>query len=166
MSYKVGDRVVHPAHGVGSIVGFAERGFDGQAERLYYEISILAGTVWVPVDGPQATRLRPLTARRDLSRYRNLLKSPPESLDQDNRKRQMELSDRLRQGSFKVLCEMVRDLTARARQKPLNQADSTWLRRAREGLCQEWAAAEGITIEQASQEIDALLREAKQENQG
>ena len=164
MPYKIGDRVVHTAHGVGSIVGLAERGFGGPTERLYYEIAIHAGTVWVPVNGPQATRLRPLTDRRDLSRYRTLLMSPPSILDQDHRKRQLDLSERLRQGSFQVLCEIVRDLTARAWQKPLNQADSTWLRRAREGLCQEWAAVSGVSIEEASQEVEAILHESKQAN--
>jgi CarD family transcriptional regulator len=164
MPYKIGDRVVHPAHGVGSIVGFAERDFAGQPEQLYYEISIHGGTVWVPVEGPHASRLRPLTNPRDLSRYRKLLKSPPEKLDQDNRKRQVELSERLRQGSFEVLCEIVRDLTARGRQKPLNQADSNWLRRAREGLCQEWAESAGVSIEEAIQEVEAILHEGRQES--
>jgi CarD family transcriptional regulator len=163
MPYKIGDRVVHPAHGVGSIVGLAERGFAGGAERLYYEIAIPGGMVWVPVNGPQATRLRPLTDRRDLSRYRKLLQSPPELLDQDHRKRQVDLSERLREGSFRVLCEIVRDLTARGCQKPLNQADSTWLRRAREVLSQEWAAAEGVSLEEANQELDEILKESRKE---
>jgi CarD family transcriptional regulator len=164
MHYKIGDRVVHPAHGVGSIVGLAERGFAGGAERLYYEIAIPGGMVWVPVNGPQATRLRPLTDRRDLSRYRKLLKSTPQLLDQDHRKRQTDLSERLRQGSFKVLCEIVRDLTARGWSKSLNQADSTWLRRARDVLSQEWAAASGISLEEANQEIEAILDESREIN--
>jgi CarD family transcriptional regulator len=164
MSYKIGDRVVHPAHGVGSIVGLAERGFGGGVERLYYEIAIPGGMVWVPVNGPQATRLRPLTDRQELNRYRKLLKSPPELLDQDHRKRQIDLSERLREGSFKVLCEIVRDLTARGRQKPLNQADSTWLRRAREVLCQEWAVVAGVSLEDANEELETILHESSELN--
>lgn len=164
MPYKVGDRVVHPAHGVGSIVGLIEKGFAGGAERLYYEISIHGGTVWVPVNGPQADRLRPLTDRRDLNRYRKLLMSPPELLDQDHRKRQTDLSERLRQGSFRVLCEIVRDLTARGWQKPLNQADASWLRRAREVLSQEWAAVAGVSLEEANRELDTILQEAREIN--
>jgi CarD family transcriptional regulator len=164
MPYKVGDFVVHPAHGVGHITRLSEKGFSGQADSLYYEIAIQGGTVWVPVNGPQAQRLRPLTEGHDLSRYRKLLKSPPGLLDQDHRKRQLELAERVRQGSFQVLCEIVRDLTARGWQKPLNQADSTWLRRAREGLCQEWAAAAGVSVEEASNELDTLLQESRQVN--
>jgi CarD family transcriptional regulator len=164
MPYKIGDRVVHPAHGVGSVVGLAEKDFGGSAGRMYYEIAIPGGMVWVPVDGPQATRLRPLTDRSDLSRYRKLLMSPPEGLDQDHRKRQSDLSEKLRVGSFQVLCEIVRDLTARGWRKTLSQADSTWLRRAREVLSQEWAAAANVSLEEANQELDSILHQSREIN--
>lgn len=166
MPYKIGDRVVHPAHGVGSIVGLAEREFGGGTERLYYEIAIPGGMVWVPVNGPQATRLRPLTDRRELNRYRKLLLSRPALLDQDHRKRQDELSGRLRDGSFQMLCEIVRDLTARGWQKTLSQADSTWLHRAREVLCQEWAVVSGVSREEANLELETILNESREKNLG
>ena len=65
---------------------------------------------------------------------------------------------RLRDGTFSVLCEIVRDLTARGRIKPLNEADSAALRRARSSLLQEWAAAAEVTLAEATAEVDELLQ--------
>jgi RNA polymerase-interacting CarD/CdnL/TRCF family regulator len=59
------------------------------------------------------------------------------------------------------LCEIVRDLTAQSWRKALGEADKLLLRKAREGLCQEWAIVEEISLVQAMEEVDALVREAR-----
>lgn len=164
MPYKTGDIVVHPAYGVGQVVRLVEKTFAWASARLYYEIDIQDGKIWVPVENPQGNRLRPITARHDLTRYRKVLRSRPGMLDQDPRKRQVELSERLRQGTFQVLCEIVRDLTARGWQRHLSTADETSLERARQRLFQEWATSAGTSVEDVAREIEALLQESRRVN--
>ena len=161
MEFKIGDYVVHPAYGVGQIDQLEERRFSGSDSRLYYKIDIANGTVWVPVQTDQPIRLRPITTKVELARYRRLLTKQPSPLNPDHRERQQELSERLRSGSFKTMCEVVRDLTARSWEKSLNEADGASLRKAREALCQEWAASKGISLTDADQEVEALLVEAR-----
>ena len=163
MRFKVGDYVVHPSHGVGYIVKLDKRGFSDQETRLYYEISTEKSTVWIPVEDYQSIGLRYLTTKSELARYRSLLKSPPADLDKNFRKRQLEFADRLREGTFQVVCEIVRDLTALSWRRQLSEGDSTWLRKARYALYQEWAAASGISQQEAVQEIDTLLMEARKQ---
>ncbi|MBI3361270.1 MAG: hypothetical protein HY023_09185 [Chloroflexi bacterium] len=163
MQFKVGDLVVHPAHGVGRIVGLEEKRLLGE-ERLYYEVTTQKSTVWVPVEPEPATGIRPMTVKADLARYRSLLKSRPAVLNPDHRQRHLEIAERLREGSFRTLCEVVRDLTARSWLKPLSDADTVSLRKARESLCQEWAAAEGVPHAEAVTEIDELLQEARRKH--
>jgi RNA polymerase-interacting CarD/CdnL/TRCF family regulator len=124
---------------------------------MYYEISTEKTTIWVPVDAQERVGLRRVTAKRELERYRAILKSRPVPLDAHPGKRQMELAERFKQGSLELFCEIVRDLTAQSAHKPLANADATALRKAREGLEQEWAAAEGVSVAAASREIDELL---------
>jgi len=71
----------------------------------------------------------------------------------------LDISNRLKAGSLQMVCEVVRDLTARGARKRLTQLDTDTLRRARAELEQEWAAAAGISIADAGAEIDALLGE-------
>ena len=160
MFFNIGDWVVHPMHGVGQVIGLERRQF-AQAAQLYYEIAIAVGTVWVAAEAPLAG-LRGLTAKSDLPRYRTVLKSSPMPLNRDYHQRRDNLQERLRQGTFQVKCEVVRDLTARGWPQSLGVVDSTLLRQARESLCQEWAAAEAVTVVEATLEVEALLREAQQ----
>ncbi len=161
MPFQVGDVVVHPAHGVGHVVRLEEKRFSGREASLYYEIVIQKSTVWVSVESPEALRLRPLTLKNDLARYRSVLKSRPLPLNKDHRQRHLELADRLKQGSFQVMCEVVRDLTARGWIKPLNEYDTVSLQRVRGRLCQEWAASEGMSVTDASGEVSSLLLESR-----
>ncbi len=161
MEFKIGDSVVHPVYGVGRIVRMNKQRFTGAEARLYYEVSTLKTTVWVPAETYESIGLRRLTAKLDLNACRDLLKSRPLPLDKDHAKRRLELIERMKGGSFQALCEMVRDLTARGWSKPLGGADAASLRKAHEHLCEEWAAAEGVTVAQAVEEVDALLLQAR-----
>ena len=163
MRFNVGDWVVHPIHGLGQIIGLERQQF-AQAAQLYYAIAIAQGTLWVAAETPLAG-LRAVTAKRDLPGYRTLLKSSPGLLDKDYHQRRGELQERLKLGTFQVKCEVVRDLTAYGWPKRLSEVDAALLRRARDSLCQEWAAAEMVTVAEATQEVETLLREARQEHQ-
>jgi RNA polymerase-interacting CarD/CdnL/TRCF family regulator len=69
---------------------------------------------------------------------------------------------RLKSGSLQAMCEVVRDLSGRGWHKTLNDSDTTALRRSSTALCEEWAAAAGITPAQATTEVNDLLTEARQ----
>lgn len=162
MPYNVGDRVVHPSYGVGYVIRLEARRFAEAEARLYYEITIEKGTVWVPVEPHDTNGLRPVTTREDLAGYRRTLRSRPAALNQDRRLRQSELTARLRQGSFQTTCEVVRDLTARSWNKALGDTEMTLLHRVQDNLCHEWAMAQGVSVAEATQEVQALLEEARQ----
>lgn len=166
MPFQVDDSVVHPAHGVGRITRLVTQRFGAAAARLYYEVATQQSTVWVPVEAPPASGLRSVTLRSELGHYRSVLKGRPLSLIPDHRQRRMYLLDRLKGGSFQSLCDVVRDLTARAWNKPLNEMDSGTLRKAHGDLCQEWAVAEGVSVLQATEEVNALLLEGRRTYQG
>jgi CarD family transcriptional regulator len=161
MLFNVGDWVVHPLHGVGQVVRLEQKDFGTSPGQLYYEIAIPQGTLWVMAESPPAG-LRELTAKTDLPRYRAVLQSAPTPLNKDYHQRRGELRERLKDGTFQVRCEVVRDLTAYGWRKQLSEPDATLLRTARDGLCQEWARAEAVTVAEALHEVEALLGVAKQ----
>jgi CarD family transcriptional regulator len=161
MSFKVGERVVHPQYGVGHIVKLDEREFEPGVMRRYYEISIPGGsTVWVPVD-LETSGLRKLTSRNEITRCRQILSSHPLPLTEDARLRQSDLSIRLRQGTIASHCEVVRDLTAHGAHKPISGTISAFLQSTQNVLCQEWAIVEGITLAEAEAEVGLLLEKSK-----
>lgn len=158
MQFKVDDFVVHPAYGIGQIVKIEEKQFSEKGRCLYYKISLSGRTVWVPVETEQTSRFRPVTAGHELDRYRNVLKSEPVPLNKNHHQRHRELLNRLKEGSFKEICEVVRDLTARSWQKPLGPTDTATLQKTRESLYAEWAAAASISRADAIKEVESLLQ--------
>lgn len=161
MQYKVGDYVVHASHGSGQVVAIEEKRLSGDEARLFYAVATHQSTVWVPVDSDSASNLRPVTTKNALAHCRDLLKSRPAPLNTDRRQRYFELTHRLWQSSFEIQCEVVRDLTAYGWPKPLSESDAGALRKVREAVCHEWAAAAGVPLGEAAREITALLQEGR-----
>jgi RNA polymerase-interacting CarD/CdnL/TRCF family regulator len=157
---EVGDRVVHPQYGVGLVVNLEEREFEPGVMRKYYEISIPGSTLWVSLDLP-TFGLRKLTVRSEIERCRKILEAVPAPLTEDARLRQSDLSTRLKQGTIRAHCEVVRDLTAYGVHKPLSGNIATFLRVTQDVLCQEWAAVEGIALSAATAEIILLLDKSR-----
>lgn len=159
--FKVGDRVVHPQHGVGHVVKLEDREFDPGVMRRYYEIAIPGGsTLWVPVDLP-GSALRRLAVRSEIVHCRKILESHPLPLTEESRFRQSELVAHLKQGTIAAHCEVVRDLSAYGARKPIQGPIAAFLQATQGVLCQEWAIVEGITLSAAAYEIGLLLEKSR-----
>ena len=160
MKFEIGDRVVHPQHGVGFIADMEEKQFEPKVSRKYYVISIPDTTLWVPVDSADSSGLRKLSARSELDRCRLVLKSAPNPLKPD-RGLLASLAVRIKQGTLLAHCEVVRDLTAHAWHKSLYGPTADFQRIILNVLCQEWAAVADIPLIEASHEINTLLKAGK-----
>jgi CarD family transcriptional regulator len=162
MGFQIGDWVVYPAIGVGRIVGLMAKSLYNAESRLYYEVTGEGGTVWVQVDQPAAGGLRHLTRKSELAHLRQVLRGQPAALNGDFRQRRLDLREQLRRGTLQTLCEVLRDLRGRAWGKPLSENEATALRTCSDALCREWAAADNISVTQATTEVNALLLEGRQ----
>ena len=162
MPFQAGDFIVHPTYGVGNIVRLEEKCLVEDQPRRYYVVAVDKSTVWVPADESNATGLRAITPKKDLDRYRVVLKGQPGSLERDHNKRRMLINERVKQGAFQSLCEAVRDLSAHSWKRPLSEADLTLLQRLSQRLYREWAASAEVSLLDATAEVQALLQEAKQ----
>jgi RNA polymerase-interacting CarD/CdnL/TRCF family regulator len=159
--FKVGDLIVHPYYGVGQVVEIAQNQFSKQELCLYYKITLPKRVLWIPVEAHKGPGLRLVTAKGELDQYRNLLRSPALALPKNYHQRHLELDKRLKESSFQVLCEVVRDLTAANSQKALGSKDAATLRKTRESLCEEWAAAAALSVAEAVKEVGTLLQVAQ-----
>lgn len=163
MSFKVGDRVIHPRHGLGQVTSLAVKQFVEGEKRPFYEISFPSSTLWVPLS-LSSTGIRKLTVKSEIANCRRLLKGPVKPLNNDPRLRQTELRDHLKEGTLTAHCEVVRDLAATGWHKPLSGAMATFLKVTQDVLSQEWAAVEGVSLTEAASEIESLLDKGRQAN--
>ena len=161
MEFKSGDDVVHPTYGVGNILRLEERQLAEAELRLYYVLATDKGTVWVPVQSDGSNILRAVTRKQELDQYRALLKSRPTVLERDHKKRRLDINERLKRGSFRALCEVVRDLTSAGWYRPISETDAGLLKKTRDNLWREWAAAAGMSMPEVIQEVSALLQHGR-----
>lgn len=159
--FELGDKVVHPQYGVGYVVSLEDMEFVPGVTERYYKVSIPGGsTVWVPLDLSKSG-LRKLAARGDLDRCRRILKSRPLPLSEESRFRQSELSARLKKATIAVHCEVVRDLSGFGAHKPISGTIGNFLQVTQNVLSQEWAAVEGVSVQEANAEINILLEKGQ-----
>jgi len=160
--FNIGERVVHPQHGVGEVVKLEDREFEPGVTRRYYEVSIpsAGSTLWVPLD-PPGFGLRKLAERSDIKLCRQVLTSRPVLFTDDVRTRQSNLTERLKQGTIRIQCEIVRDLYAFGEHKSLYGSMAGFFRQTQNVLCEEWALVEGITLAEAVQEVNSLLEKSR-----
>jgi len=162
MMFNIGERVVHPQHGIGEVVKLEDRAFGSGVKRRYYEVSIpsAGSTLWVPLD-PPGYGLRKLAERSEIELCRVILASSPEPFTDDPRTRQAGLINRLKQGTIREQSEVVRDLFAFGEHKSMYGSMRGFFRQTQNVLCEEWALVEGMTLEEATQEVNTLLDESR-----
>jgi CarD family transcriptional regulator, regulator of rRNA transcription len=163
IKFQIGDLVVHPVHGVGTVTTFSKQSFTGARAQDYYEVTNPRITVWVPIDEQGSSVLREVASKNSLKDCRRLLKSRPVPLSKNPKTRKRELDGRSDVRLLPGLCELVRDLWAESRQKALGRVESDLFRKKFKALCDEWAASEGVPLQTALNEIESLLQVAQRQ---
>ena len=154
--FNVGDKVIHPAYGAGTIVTIQEKQV-GDQERTYYIIELLtqSGTLMVPISRADDLGLRPPVEEAD--QVLDVLTSEPAVLSDDHRQRQELINTDLRSGDVLRISEAVRDLANRERVAKLTEADQKLYRRAQGFLAGEIALSQDVEVEIAQDQVASVL---------
>lgn len=162
--YAIGDKVVHPGYGPGTITSIERRQVIGEAKR-YYVIDMLTGggTLMTPVAQADQVGLRPAISGRAVNRLLKSLTAAPSTLSSDFRERQTDVEERLKGGDIFTTAEVVRDLTWYGQVHGLTKRDTQLRQRAEESLAGELALVKGIEVKEALEQVQAILAEAMHE---
>ena len=156
--FGVGERLIHPVHGAGTVVAYEKLEEEGHTEEYYViELDTPNGRLLTPVEKADQLGLRKVVEKRDRPPLWKVLAGHPRKLSLDYRKRQAEIAKRLRRGSFTEVGRVIRDLAWLNSRGGLNMNDRRLLRRAKALLAEELAAADGIGIEEAISRVESAL---------
>jgi CarD family transcriptional regulator len=112
MIFQIGDIVIHPGYGAGTVVDIEKLQCLG-SDKLYYSIELSDGSktrVWVPVKDAREKGVRHPSSKSRLGRIWHVLRSDPEILPPDHNDRYDLLQDKLRSGDILQIVEVVRDM--------------------------------------------------------
>ncbi len=156
MTFQIGEKVVYPNHGVGTIENISSRTFGNQTEKFYLlRLSATNMTVMVPFSHVEQVGLRKVTRNGDIGKVLNYLANGASKTCQDWKDRFKENSAKMQSGSLMEVAEVLKCLVEIQAQKPLSFREKKMLERARLMLVSELATSKGVSEKEA---VDLLAR--------
>ena len=144
MTFQIGDKVVYPNQGVGTIENISTRSFGTAFEKFYLLRFGCSMTVLVPLSNAANIGLRRVTKDREISRILSYLAIGWCSINPDWKIRFKENTDKMQSGDLLKAAEVFKSLVQLHIDKPLSFREKKMLDRARHMLVSEISIARGI----------------------
>jgi CarD family transcriptional regulator len=157
--FKIGDKAVHPAHGVGEVLAIESRDIAGQ-KKSFYILKLLDSEMklMVPTDGAARAGLRTVISKKDAEKVLGILRSEGTAVvAQPWNRRQREYVEMLKSGSPFQVARVLRDLYRLKVDKDLSFSERRLLDQARSLLVTELALARRVAEEKVDSEIRSIF---------
>ena len=156
--YKVGDKVVYPHHGAGTVVKKEKRKVLGE-EREYLQIQILHNdmTVQVPTENADRVGLRKVIDENTVEQVLKALRGSGTTMPKNWNRRFKHNRDKMKTGDIFELAEVVRNLSLRDHEKGLSTGEKQMFVKAKKILVSELMYAKGMDEEEAAEWLDDVL---------
>jgi CarD family transcriptional regulator len=156
--YKVGDKVVYPHHGAGTVVKKESREVLGE-KREYLTIQILHNdmTVNVPADNAETVGLRKVINEDTVKEVVKALTGNGTVMPKNWNRRFKHNRDKMKTGDIFELAEVVRNLALRDHDKGLSTGEKQMFVKAKKILISELMYAKGMDEEETAEWLDEVL---------
>jgi CarD family transcriptional regulator len=157
--FKVGEKVVYPAHGVGVIEGIQTRVVSG-SERKFYMLRILDSdmTIMIPTENVNAVGLRRIIGKDMVAKVYRILRDKKVEIDQQTwNRRYREYTEKIKTGSVLEIAKVLRDLFVLKGDKELSFGERKMLDTARNLLVKELAIAKSYSEEKIMEELRTIF---------
>jgi len=161
MTFHIGEKVVYPNHGIGTIENISSRNFGAHIERFYLlRLTYTSMTVLVPFSHVEEIGLRKVTRNGEVVRVLTFLSEGSRKHRGDWKDRFKENSDKMRHGSLLEIAEVLKMLLLLQREKPLSFREKKMLDRARHMLVTELSISRDLPEFEAAHVLQAALAKA------
>lgn len=159
MDFKVGEKAVHPHHGVGEVTAVEITDIAGHKKTCYILRIVDNGMkVMVPTDSAERVGLRSVISKKDADKVLAVLKDTKVAVTaQPWNRRQREYVEMLKSGSPFEVAKVLRDLTRLKTDKDLSFGERRLLDQARSLLVTELALARKCKEDRVEAEIQGIL---------
>jgi CarD family transcriptional regulator len=156
--YKVGDKVVYPHHGAGTVVKREKREVLGE-KREYLTIKILHNdmTVNVPADNAERVGLRKVIDEEAVKKVVRYLTSGGTEMPKNWNRRFKHNRDKMKTGDIYELAEVVRNLALRDGEKGLSTGEKQMYVKAKKILASELMYAKNMSEDDALEWLEETL---------
>jgi CarD family transcriptional regulator len=158
MTFAVGEKVVYPNQGVGTIENISTRYFEQRPEKFYLlRLFCSSMTVMVPFSNAETIGLRKLSKNTDVSKVLAYLSGPAVENLCDWKLRFKINSEKMLTGSLLQIAEVFKQLVRLQAEKPLSFREKKMLDRTRTMLISEVSLARNIAQTEAIMLLEKAL---------
>jgi CarD family transcriptional regulator len=156
--YKVGDKVVYPHHGAGTIVKKESREVLGQ-KREYLTIKIQHNdmTVQVPSENAEKVGLRTVIGDKEVAVVLKALTGGSTEMPKNWNRRFKHNRDKMKTGDVMELAEVVRNLALRDHEKGLSTGEKQMFVKAKKILASELMYAKNMDEDECHEWLEEVL---------
>ena len=159
LTFKVGDKVVYPNHGVALIEDVEKVSVAGQTIKCYcLRVAANKTMVKVPTGNVDTVGLRRVIDEKEAERLMRRLRDIEVATGTDWKERFQENADKMRTGDLRDVVDVMKSLTVLQHQKELSDRERRMLEKARYLLVSEVAAAQDAPDAKVEEKIDKALQ--------
>ncbi len=159
MAFEIGDKVIYPNHGLGTIERIETKTIMGTTCGFYQLKMANETTVFVPVDNVDGVGLRRAITDEEVERLFSLLGDGNIDSHQNWKGRFKDNSDRMRTGSIYDVVEVLKSLTFLAKSKSLSFREKRMLDRAKFLVVSEITEVLALETSDVETRVEAALEE-------
>ncbi|MGO9897728.1 MAG: CarD family transcriptional regulator [Bryobacteraceae bacterium] len=158
MTFQIGDKVVYPNQGVGTIENISTRPFGSVPEKFYLlRLGCGGMTVLVPFSNVDNVGLRRVTKEREISLMLAFLSTSWYTIRSDWKVRFRENSEKMQSGDLLKVAEVFKGLLQLHCEKPLSFREKKMLDRSRHMLIAEISIASHVAEPEAAAMLQRSL---------
>ena len=157
--FKIGEKVVYPAHGVGVIEDVDSRKMSG-ADMKFYTLRILDSDmkIMIPTGKAESVGLRRVIGKDMVTKVYKVLREKRVRVDQATwNRRYREYTEKIKTGSVLEIAAVLRDLFMLKGDKELSFGERKMLDTARNLLVKELAIAKAHSEEKIMEELKTIF---------
>lgn len=140
--FNVGDKIVYPMHGAGTIDAIEEKDILGE-KQSYYIIKMPGEVkVMVPTNRAEQIGVRNIIGKDEASKVMEILEENETEMSANWNKRYRDNMDKMKSGSIYEVADVVRNLSFKQKEKGLSTGEKKMLTNAKQILVSELVLAE------------------------
>ena len=162
--FNVGDNVVYPMHGAGTIDSIDKKNIlDEEVE--YINISMPGGVkVMVPSNQASKQGLRNIISQNDVEKVFCVLETDETAMSDNWNKRYRDNMDKMKSGDIYEVADVVRNLSFKQKEKGLSTGEKKMLNNAKQILVSELVLVENTTNAEMEKLVDNKIDVSFKEN--
>lgn len=155
--FNVGDKIVYPMHGAGTIDSIEEKDILGE-KQSYYILRMPGGVkVMIPTAKAEEVGVRNIIDKSSADRVINVLEQNETDMDKNWNKRYRDNMDKMKSGDIYEVADVVRNLSFKQKEKGLSTGEKKMLNNAKQILVSELVLAEHASQEEVEEIVETKI---------